>query len=81
MLLETAPPIVSFHFGLPAADRIGGGVIVASALHAKIEQTTARWLADYVEIPAPYAGPFIEPPDPRDDASLIGGFALAQALL
>ncbi len=36
MLIETAPPVVSFHFGLPSADRIGalkraGCVLLASA--------------------------------------------------
>ncbi len=59
---------------------IGGGVMVGSGLHEKVEQATVRWLGGYVDLAADQE-PFIVPPGLGGDAGVSGGFALAEDVL
>ncbi|KEJ97768.1 nitronate monooxygenase [Pseudosulfitobacter pseudonitzschiae] len=86
MLLDTAPPVVSFHFGLPDAERIAalkaaGCTLLASATNLGEAQAIADGGCDAIVAQGFEAGGHRGMFDPAAPDAMLGTFALTRLLV
>ncbi|WP_375428392.1 NAD(P)H-dependent flavin oxidoreductase [uncultured Sphingomonas sp.] len=86
MLVETAPPVVSFHFGLPDADRIAalrraGCVLLATATSPAEARAVEAAGVDIVVVQGWEAGGHRGVFDPRAPDDRLGAMALTRLLV